>query len=333
MADVSQWPAQQAANRRSRGSSTPCCHRRPTASRRWGAWSGRPLPTGARRPAADTPSRRLPPRPGCPRAGQQVATSVVRVEGWPAAGSRSAPASSSSENGSCSPTPTSSPASRIPPGSAATTGSSSRRSWCCSTPNATSPCSRRRARSPPLELQPGEVGEIGGVFGFPGWWRSAHRPLRDRPASDRDRSRHLRPNPGQPRRLRAGIGLLEGRRLGRPLVRTRRAVIGMAFAVAPDRDAVAYALTADRDRRRPHRRPHPARRHRALPPVSRLALSPRRWSRVEVVVPGVDRGRAGPRQRGARRSDLATRRGHRRHRPASRDVFSRQSPWSACPPP
>jgi S1-C subfamily serine protease len=96
---------------------------------------------------------------------------------------------------------------------------------------------------PGLDLRPGQVGETGGVFGFPagGDLRVAPFELaRHLTATGRDIYGDARIS----RDVYSVAAQLQGGDSGAPLVGQDGAVVGMTFAVAPDRDAVAYALTA-----------------------------------------------------------------------------------------
>jgi S1-C subfamily serine protease len=96
---------------------------------------------------------------------------------------------------------------------------------------------------PGLDLRPGQVGERGGVFGFPagGDLRIAPFELaRHLTATGRDIYDEARIS----RDVYSIAAHLQGGDSGAPLVTPDGAVVGMTFAVAPDRDAVAYALTA-----------------------------------------------------------------------------------------
>jgi uncharacterized membrane protein required for colicin V production len=97
---------------------------------------------------------------------------------------------------------------------------------------------------PGLELRSGSVGDTGGVFGHPNGGDMRIAPF--------EVARHL---------TATGRDIYNDRRISRDvyfiasdlasgdsgaaLVAPDGTVVGMAFAVAPDRDAVAYALTAD----------------------------------------------------------------------------------------
>ncbi len=96
----------------------------------------------------------------------------------------------------------------------------------------------------PLELRAGEVGDSGGVFGHP----AGVEVLRVAPfeigraltATGRDIYGELRVR----RDVYTVASALEAGDSGAPLVAPDGSAVGMAFAVAPDRDTVAYALTA-----------------------------------------------------------------------------------------
>jgi S1-C subfamily serine protease len=96
---------------------------------------------------------------------------------------------------------------------------------------------------PGLELRPGQVGESGGVFGFPGGGDLRIAPFelaRHLTATGRDIYDEHRIS----RDVYSVAAQLQSGDSGGALVATDGAVVGMTFAVAPDRAAVAYALTA-----------------------------------------------------------------------------------------
>lgn len=97
---------------------------------------------------------------------------------------------------------------------------------------------------PPVALRSGEVGVRGGVFGFPAGGELRIAPFeiaRHLTATGRDIYNDDRVR----REVYAIASMLEGGDSGAPIVTADGAAVGMAFAIAPDRDAVAYALTAE----------------------------------------------------------------------------------------
>ncbi|MGY6499589.1 MAG: MarP family serine protease [Acidimicrobiales bacterium] len=94
----------------------------------------------------------------------------------------------------------------------------------------------------PLGLRPGEVGELGAVFGYPGGGELRVAPFevaRHLTATGRDIYYERRTS----RDVFVVAAHLAGGDSGAALVGADGSVIAVAFAVAPDRDAVAYALT------------------------------------------------------------------------------------------
>lgn len=97
---------------------------------------------------------------------------------------------------------------------------------------------------PPIALRSGEVGVRGGAFGFPAGGELRIAPFeiaRHLTATGRDIYNDDRVR----REVYAIASMLEGGDSGAPIVAADGAAVGMAFAIAPDRDTVAYALTAD----------------------------------------------------------------------------------------
>lgn len=98
------------------------------------------------------------------------------------------------------------------------------------------------ADRPPLELADGRVGDTGAVFGFPGGGPLELSPFevaREVTAVGRD----LYDTHDTRRRVYFLAAQLEPGDSGAAVVRTDGRLIGVAFAVAPDRSSVAYALT------------------------------------------------------------------------------------------
>lgn len=96
---------------------------------------------------------------------------------------------------------------------------------------------------PGLELRHGQVGETGGAFGFPGGGDLRIAPFelaRHLTATGRDIYDERRIS----RDVYSVAASLQSGDSGAALVATDGSVVGMVFAVAPDREAVAYALTA-----------------------------------------------------------------------------------------
>lgn len=97
----------------------------------------------------------------------------------------------------------------------------------------------------PLDLRPASVGDTGGVFGHPaGSLEVRVAPFeigRQLDATGRDIYGEQRVR----REVYTVSSALEQGDSGAPLVAPDGSALGMAFAVAPDRRAVAYALTAD----------------------------------------------------------------------------------------
>jgi S1-C subfamily serine protease len=96
---------------------------------------------------------------------------------------------------------------------------------------------------PGLTLRAGEIGETGGVFGFPAGGELRIAPFelsRHLTATGRDIYNEARIS----RDVYSVAAHLQGGDSGAALVGHDAAVVGMTFAVAPDRDGVAYALTA-----------------------------------------------------------------------------------------
>lgn len=97
---------------------------------------------------------------------------------------------------------------------------------------------------PGLPMRQGSVGEIGGVFGHPNGGGLRIAPF--------EVARHLTATGRDiynDQRIRRDVYFiasdLDSGDSGAPLVAVDGTVVGVAFAVAPDRNAVAYALTAD----------------------------------------------------------------------------------------
>ena len=94
-----------------------------------------------------------------------------------------------------------------------------------------------------IPLHPGEAGDTGGVFGFPAGGDLRVAPFeiaRHLTATGRDIYGRTRVS----REVFAVATLLESGDSGAPIIDPSGAALGMAFAIAPDRQAVAYALTA-----------------------------------------------------------------------------------------
>lgn len=96
--------------------------------------------------------------------------------------------------------------------------------------------------APPLETAPADVGTVGGVFGHPRGGELRVSPFRVADAIVADgRDIHDREKVTRPVLVLAAD--LEPGDSGSPLVRPDGRVVGMAFAVAPDRAGVAYGFT------------------------------------------------------------------------------------------
>lgn len=96
---------------------------------------------------------------------------------------------------------------------------------------------------PPLELREGSVGDTGGAFGFPGAGELRVAPFeiaRHLNATGRDIYNEQRVH----REVYAVASHLASGDSGAPIINPDGVALGMAFAVAPDREAVGYALTA-----------------------------------------------------------------------------------------
>ena len=96
---------------------------------------------------------------------------------------------------------------------------------------------------PALPLVAADPGEVGGVFGHPGGGRLRIAPAevsRELEATGRD----IYGEPGADRRVLELAAALEPGDSGAPLVDPEGRVRGVVFAIATDRDEVAYALTA-----------------------------------------------------------------------------------------
>ena len=97
----------------------------------------------------------------------------------------------------------------------------------------------------PLPVGSGEVGEMGAVFGHPG----GQDQLRVAPAAIRRRVDAVGRDLYDAQRTRRDVFVLASDLRpgdsGAPLVNTGGTVVGVAFAIAPDQRATAYALTSD----------------------------------------------------------------------------------------
>ncbi len=97
----------------------------------------------------------------------------------------------------------------------------------------------------PLPVGSGEVGDEGAVFGHPG----GQDTLRVAPAAIRRRVDAVGRDLYDASRTQRDVFILAAQLRpgdsGAPLVDTGGTVIGVAFAIAPDRPSIAYALTAD----------------------------------------------------------------------------------------
>jgi S1-C subfamily serine protease len=100
---------------------------------------------------------------------------------------------------------------------------------------------RTGADAPPLEVRAGGEGDIGGVFGHPGG-----RPLEISPFEVGEvitaRGRDIYDDARTERQVMVLAADLEPGDSGSALIDTEGRVVGVAFAVAPDRSGVAYAL-------------------------------------------------------------------------------------------
>lgn len=97
---------------------------------------------------------------------------------------------------------------------------------------------------PALSIVESEVGQVGAVFGHPGGGPLELSPFEVRQRT-RARGSDIYGRPGVDRDVLVLASDLAPGDSGSPLVDPDGDVVGVAFAVAPDRDGVAYALSTD----------------------------------------------------------------------------------------
>ncbi len=98
--------------------------------------------------------------------------------------------------------------------------------------------------APPLEIGDAEVGTAGAVFGYPGGGSLEISPFEVRETVEAV-GRDLYGNETTQRQVLILASRLAPGDSGAALVNPSGAVVGAAFAIAPDRDGTAYALNAD----------------------------------------------------------------------------------------
>ena len=103
---------------------------------------------------------------------------------------------------------------------------------------------RTEGEAPPLTLRPGQVGDTGGVFGHPGGGGLEISPFRVAEQIDAT-GRDIYDQGSSRRDVLVLASELAPGDSGSALVDPRGEVVGVAFAVAPDKPGVAYALAVD----------------------------------------------------------------------------------------
>jgi S1-C subfamily serine protease len=103
---------------------------------------------------------------------------------------------------------------------------------------------RTEATGPPLPIEDGEIGDVGGVFGHPGGG-----PLEISPFQIGDeitaRGRDIYDSAATERQVLVLASNLAPGDSGSALIDPSGTVVGVAFAIAPDKAGVAYALSID----------------------------------------------------------------------------------------